>query len=51
MVRRVPCSDPTNALSWHPKQYILAFAGDDRSMVAEHDKGCIRILNCPPTSH
>ncbi len=43
-VREVKVTDWTNAVSWNPKQYILAYCGDDRTVTSEADKGIVHLL-------
>lgn len=43
------CAAATNTVAWHPKQNLLAYAGDERDKY-EHDKGIVRLWGFPPAS-
>jgi THO complex subunit 3 len=36
---------PSNTVSWHPCEYILAYAGDEKDR-SDRDEGNIRVLRC-----
>ena len=38
----IPCNSAMNSISWNPKEYLLAFAGDDKDY--NKDKGSIHIF-------
>lgn len=40
----LPTEAAMNAVAWHPKEYILAFAGDEKDKHRERDMGNVRIF-------
>jgi len=48
LVYQIQCTAAMNTVAWHPKQHLLAFAGDEKDKY-DRDSGAIRIFGFPPT--
>ena len=46
-VHAISCRAAMNTVAWHPKQYLLAFAGDDKDRHGK-DEGAIRVFGFEP---
>eukprot|EP01010_Urceolus_cornutus_P000604 NODE_1122_length_1095_cov_265.391969_g858_i0.p1 GENE.NODE_1122_length_1095_cov_265.391969_g858_i0~~NODE_1122_length_1095_cov_265.391969_g858_i0.p1 ORF type:complete len:326 (-),score=59.08 NODE_1122_length_1095_cov_265.391969_g858_i0:54-1031(-) len=46
-IHQVATTGPNNAVAWHPREHILAFASDDdRHQKGREDEGVVKVLRC-----
>ncbi len=43
-VYSIACEAAMNAVAWHPKEMLLAYAGDEKDKHRDKDLGSIRIF-------
>ena len=51
-VHEVPCESQTFAVAWHPRQYLLAYACDDKHKYDRNrDAGTVKLFGLPNESN